>query len=225
MLEIIVTSVEDAKAAESAGADRLELCVALSEDGLTPSIALIEAVVKAVTIPVHVIVRPHNRGFHYSASDIAIMRSDIAYIKEAGAAGIVVGALTEDGMIDEEALKVLLKEAEGLQVTFHRAFDVIHDQITGLHILLKYPQITRVLTSGGQEKAVNALPQLKKLIELTKGTSLTILVGSGLTAENVQLVIQETDAQEVHFGSGVRRAQCFMEPIDGEIIRQINKMI
>ena len=123
MLEIIATSVADAIAAERSGADRLELCAALSEGGLTPSLGLVEAVVQAVDIPVHVIVRPHSRTFQYDESDLAVMLADIRYIKQAGAAGIVIGVLNEDNKVNTEALSRLLKEAGEMKVTFHRAFD------------------------------------------------------------------------------------------------------
>lgn len=225
MLEVIVTSVEDAIAAEVAGADRLELCVALSEDGLTPSLGLIETVVSAVNIPVHVMIRPHNRGFSYSDKEIAAMQKDILYSKSAGAKGIVFGVLTKELTIDEVALGLLLKEARGLQVTFHRAFDAVVNQEEALAVLLKYPQVTRVLTSGGQAKVTEAISQLQKLVELTKRTHITILAGSGLIATNLVHILKETGVQEVHVGSGIRHASSYQEAIDGELIRKIKQNI
>lgn len=225
MLEVIATSVEDAIAAERAGADRLELCAALTEDGLTPSLGLVEAVLSVVNIPVHVIVRPHNLGFHYSAEDLAVMQGDIAHIKRVGAAGIVIGTLTEDLMIDEKALTQLLEEAEGMQVTFHRAFDAVVDQFTALQTLLTYPQITRVLTSGAAEKAVDAIPQLKQLLALVENKGPTILVGSGITAENMAYLLEETSAKEIHIGSGARRNRSFREPVDEQVIQYLKSML
>lgn len=223
MLEVIATSVEDAIVAERAGADRLELCVALGEDGLTPSLGLAEAVISSVDIPVHVIIRPHNRGFHYSKEDLAVMRQDIMYMKRAGAAGIVVGVLTENQTVDEDALSNLLQEAEGMQVTFHRAFDLIKNQFEALEILCQYPNITRVLTSGGVPKAIDGISQLENLILSVENKEITILVGSGLTLQNISRLLKETLAEELHFGSGVRKNQSFMEPIDEELIRKVKK--
>ncbi len=39
--------------------------------------------------------------------------------------GVVLGCLTPSGWIDEEAMELLLETAEGLQTTFHMAFDSI----------------------------------------------------------------------------------------------------
>lgn len=219
-VEIIATSLEDAIIAEQGGADRLELCAALSEDGLTPSLGLIESVVNGVDIPVNVIVRPHNRGFYYTKEDLSVMQQDIRYIKRTGAAGIVIGALTKDGAVDEEALSFLLEEAEGLDITFHRAFDYAADQFAALEVIAKFPEVNRILTSGGTAPAPapQALEQLKQLVEASEKKSLQILVGSGVTPESVPTIIATTGAKEVHLGSGVRVNCSFMEPIDAKLV-------
>ena len=223
IVEIIATSLEDAIAAERSGADRLELCMALSEGGLTPSLALVEAVVSGVDIPVHVMVRPHSRSFHYTENDLAVMAADIRHIKHAGAAGVVFGAVTAEKKVDTEAISFLLKEAEGLDVTFHRAFDVIDDQVEALGVIASFPQICRILTSGGQAPAPESAEQLKKLVEKARDTTLEILAGNGLTPETVLTLIEETGLQEVHFGSAVRVNRSFMYPIDEAVIAAINK--
>ena len=51
LLEVIATTVADARLAAQAGANRLELVTAMGEGGLTPSVGLIEAVVAAVENP------------------------------------------------------------------------------------------------------------------------------------------------------------------------------
>ena len=121
LLEIIATCVDDAITAEQNGADRLELITAITEGGLTPGIGLVEEVVKAVRIPVHVMVRPHSRSFVYNASDIATMVAEVKAIRKAGAAGVVLGMLTPEGKIDEAALAQMLEWTGDMQVTFHRA--------------------------------------------------------------------------------------------------------
>lgn len=218
MLEIIATNVADAIAAERSGADRLELCAALSEGGLTPSLGLVEAVVQAVGIPVHVIVRPHSRTFQYDESDLTVMLTDIRYIKQAGAAGIVIGVLTEDNKVNTEALSRLLNEAGEMKVTFHRAFDDIEDQLEALEVISRYPQIQRILTSGGQTPAPEAAEQLKKLVDKSRDTSVCILAGNGMNPETLSALVKETGLEEVHFGSAVRVNRSFMNSIDEAVL-------
>lgn len=221
ILEVIATSLEDAVVTEQAGADRIELCSALSEDGLTPSLGLIKAVVEGVKIPVNVIVRPHNRGFYYTADDLAVMLTDIGYIKRIGAAGIVVGALTQDNKVDTQAISLLLKEAEGLDVTFHRAFDFVDDQFAALETIAGFAQINRILTSGGQAPAPESAEKLKKLVEKCEDKSIQILVGNGVTPESLSSLVEETGVKEVHLGSGVRVNRSFMHPVDAEIVAAV----
>ncbi len=218
MLEIIATSVADAIAAERSGADRLELCAALSEGGLTPSLGLVEAVVEAVSIPVHVIVRPHSRTFQYDESDLTVMLADIRYIKQAGAAGIVIGVLNEDNEVNTRALSRLLTEAGGMKVTFHRAFDDIANQLEALEVIASFPQIQRILTSGGQAPAPEAAEQLKKLVDKSRNTSVRILAGNGMSPETLSTLVRVTGLEEVHFGSAVRVNRSFMYPIDEAVI-------
>ncbi|GKV68821.1 hypothetical protein NCCP2716_13190 [Sporosarcina sp. NCCP-2716] len=221
LLEVIATSVEDALTAEQAGADRLELCAALTEGGLTPSLGLIEEVVGAVDIPVHVIVRPHSRSFVYSEADMQVMLSDIGHIRRAGAAGIVIGVLDDENHIDTVKLERLIQAAEGLNITFHRAFDEIADQLGAVGVLASYPEIQRVLTSGGKAPAPQSVQQLKRLAVKAAGTSLTILAGHGMTAEGLDRFLENTGITEVHFGSGIRFGNSFNQPIDPQVIRQI----
>src|ERR1700752_2847756 len=114
LLEVIATTVADAKTAARAGAGRLELITAFGEGGLTPSVGLIEAVVAAVEIPVNVIVRPHSRSFVFDADDYAVMLRDVRAIAAAGAHGIVIGMLSAAGEIDRDGLARAIDAADGL---------------------------------------------------------------------------------------------------------------
>ncbi|GEK34426.1 copper homeostasis protein CutC [Kurthia sibirica] len=218
MLEIIATSVEDAIIAEAGGANRLELCSALSEDGLTPSLGLIKNVVAAVDIPVFVMLRPHNNGFYYEEDDIAVMIDDLQAIKLLGAAGVVLGALTKENIIDEFFLKKIVPHCEGLQITFHRAFDEVENQVQALEILKKYPQIGRVLTSGSEKTAFNGLQQLQLLNNHAE--HIIILAGAGVSADNAPAILR-AGIKEIHVGSAVRFGKSFLQPIDIEEVRKI----
>lgn len=220
-LEIIATCMDDALAAEANGADRLELITAITEGGLTPGIGLVRQVVRAVAIPVFVMVRPHSRSFVYGTQDVETMAAEIDAIVQAGAAGIVLGALTPDRRIDERALETLLPRTGGLQVTFHRAFDELDDQLEGLRTLAGYPQITRVLTSAGPGPAAEAVPGMRRLVEASREGSIAILAGSGLKPEGIADFVRQTGVTEVHFGSAVRYGRNNLSPIDPEALRSL----
>lgn len=226
-VEVIATTLTDAKLADQYGADRIELVTGILEGGLTPSYGLIERVVNAVDIPVHVMVRPHSQSFHYNEDDLQTMLKEIRVIKQLGAAGIVIGTLTEENRIDPIGLDRLLAEADDLDVTFHRAFDHVDDQQEGLQHLLKFPQITRVLTSGGQEKAVSSasVQQIKQLVQLTQDTNLTILAGHGLTMESLREFLLSTGVTEVHFGSAVRIGNDPLQPVQGDKLVTIQNIV
>lgn len=225
LLEVIATCVEDAVVAEANGADRLELITAITEGGLTPGIGMVQQVVKAVTIPVHVMVRPHSRSFVYGEADLLTMEAEVRAIAEAGAAGIVVGALTAERKIDEAALERMLTLAGEMNVTFHRAFDELADLPSGLRALLQYPQVNRVLTSGGPRPAPQAVPAVRELVELARGSSLRILAGYGLTLETVSQFVAETGVSEVHFGSAVRMGGDGLAPLDPSKVLSLSRML
>ena len=202
LIEIIALTVEDAKRIESAGANRIELISALKEGGLTPSYGLIEAVVKAVDIPVNVMIRPHSQSFVYSTEELELMKQDIQIAKQLGANGVVLGVLTLKNEIDEKALQKLLTVCESLDVTFHRAIDET-DVLKSMECLSHYPQITTVLSSGGSEQPIEEnVAVIKEMMKKRK--HLDILLGGGLTLENVEAIQEQTGADCFHFGTAVR---------------------
>src|SRR5690242_1410597 len=57
IFEVIALGAEDAVAAQTGGADRLELVTDMAADGLTPSRAVFGAIRRAVRIPLRVMLR------------------------------------------------------------------------------------------------------------------------------------------------------------------------
>jgi copper homeostasis protein len=204
LLEVIATTVADARLAAQAGANRLELVTAMGEGGLTPSLGLIEAVVAASAVPVNVIVRPHSRSFVYDADDYAVMLRDVRAVKAAGANGVVIGMLTADGEIDREGLARAIDAADGLAITFHRAFDETRDLQKALDVLLGFDAVTNVLTSGGKPSVLRAESVVRELVRQASGSHCTVLAGAGLTIDALAGFVSATQVQAVHFGSGVR---------------------
>jgi copper homeostasis protein len=220
LLEVIATTVADAKSAEDAGADRLELITAFGEGGLTPSIGMVEAVVDAVRIPVNVIVRPHSRSFVFDANDYAVMLRDVRAIAAARANGIVTGMLTPTGEIDRDGLARAVDAADGLSITFHRALDEARDLQQALDVLLGFDAVKNVLTSGGAPSVLQAEPMIRALVAQARGSHCTILAGAGLTVEALASFVAATAVRAVHFGSGVRVGGNGLAPVDaGRVAR------
>ncbi|MGF6664101.1 copper homeostasis protein [Paraburkholderia atlantica] len=225
LLEVIATTVADARAAAQAGADRLELVTAMGEGGLTPSVGLIEAVVAAVGIPVNVIVRPHSRSFVYDADDYAVILRDIRAVKAAGANGIVIGMLDAERAIDREGLARACEAADGLAITFHRAFDEARDLREALDVLLGFQAVTNVLTSGGKPSVLQAQAVVSELVRQADGSPCTVLAGAGLTVDAVADFVSKTHVEAVHFGSGVRVNGNGLAPVDPAKVMQVRALL
>ncbi|MFD9625260.1 copper homeostasis protein CutC [Peribacillus muralis] len=222
-IEFIATTIEDAIVIEQSGADRIELVSSLAEGGLTPSHAMIEAVVRSVKIPVNVMVRPHSQSFCYSERDLDIMKNDIRIIRTLGANGVVLGALNDKNEIHRSYLKELLAECAGLEVTFHRAIDDTADPIQSAEILSHYPEITTILTSGGH----GDLPSRMKTIQQMKAACghIAILVGSGLHKDNILSIDSELNTGHYHFGTAVRKNNSLIEGVQVEKAKEIVNLL
>jgi len=195
-LEICVDSVESSVNAESGGADRLELCSALELGGITPGPGIIQSVLRNVSIPVNVIIRPRGGDFLYSDQEFEVMRSEIDFAGEAGAAGVVLGILREDGMIDVDRTAYLVECAGSMSVTFHRAFDMAADTMTAIEDVISAGAV-RLLTSGQSNSAAEGTKLIRKLVDAA-GARLIIMPGGGLNEGNIRYVATTTGATEFH---------------------------
>ena len=196
LVEVCADSLESAQIAQKAGAQRIELCSALSCGGLTPSAALMEYTKKKVTIPIHVLIRPRSGDFLYSDDEIQIMCRDIEIAKSVGVNGIVCGVLTPLGTVDIKKLQILLEAASPLKISFHRAFDMLKDPFACAAVL-KDMGVERILTSGQKPSAVQGTKMISDLISIF-GNKLIIMPGAGINEKNVKAVITATGATEVH---------------------------
>jgi copper homeostasis protein len=202
LLEITVESVDAALAAERGGADRIELCADLRCGGLTPTAETMRNARAALRLPIFTMVRPRAGNFVYTNDEISIMKSQIAQARHLRMDGIVFGLLREDRSVDASLLKTLVSFAAPLPVTFHRAFDETSDLLQALEDVIS-AGATRILTSGGASKALQALDTLAKLVRMA-GERIIIVPGSGIHPENFVVVQQAVDAREYHSGlSGV----------------------
>ena len=196
ILEICAGSVESAIAARDGGAKRIELCAALEIGGVTPSAGLIAETRKIEGLVLNVIIRPRGGDFLYNEHEVACMEQDIRTCKQLGVDGVVIGALTAEGNIDTTVCKRLIAAADGMSITFHRAFDMCRDAKKTLEELIALG-CDRVLTSGQAATAQAGIPLLKELVEQAAGR-IIILPGCGVSSTNAATILQATGAKEIH---------------------------
>jgi copper homeostasis protein len=199
-LEICLDSVESAMAAEAGGADRVELCAGLPEGGTTPSAGMIAAVRRKVSIGVQVMIRPRGGDFCYTDDEFAIMQRDILMARQLGADGVVLGLLKVDGSVDSERMRQLVDLARPLNVTCHRAFDMSRDLSRSLDDLVA-SGADRVLTSGGEKRAEDALETLARLVKRAAGR-IGVMACGEIDAGVARAVVGRTGVGEIHAGLG-----------------------
>ncbi len=202
ILEICANSVESCMEAQKGGAHRVELCAGIPEGGTTPSYGDIVMARELLNIDLFVIIRPRGGDFLYSPLEHEIMLRDIAVSKELGVDGVVFGCLTADGEVDMERNRELVEAAEGMSVTFHRAFDMCRAPFESLEKIINLG-INRVLTSGQQPKAEAGTGLIKELLQVANNRVI-IMPGGGINNQNITKIAGETGAREFHFSA--RRA-------------------
>ncbi len=191
LLEVAVSSVECALAAEAAGADRLEVSQALALGGLTPSAGLLRGVRRATRLPLMALIRPREGGFIFTEAELRVMEDDVEFALDNGADGVVIGALTPEGDVSPWIGRFT---AGGREVVFHRAFDEVRDPLASLEALRRMG-VRRVLTSGQAASAVEGAGLLARLIA---AGGVEVLPGAGVNAGNVAELVRRTGCTQVH---------------------------
>lgn len=198
LLEICCYSEACAIVAEQYGADRIELCAAPKEGGLTVSYGVLKRVRESVTIPVHPIVRPRGGDFCYSEAEFSAMLEDIRFIKSLGFPGVVTGVLDEDANVDLPRMRQIMAAAGEMAVTFHRAFDMCQNPIEAFEKLAD-SGVARVLTSGQQASAEQGLSFITELKAHSRVP--IIMAGAGVRPSNLELFL-DAGIAEVHSSAG-----------------------
>lgn len=209
--ELCAESLEACLVAREGRADRIELCSALSEDGLTPSHAMIRAAVQRSGLPVYVLLRPQGGDFLYEDGEFALMREDLLHARDLGASGFALGILHANGRIDVERTLELVELAAPLEVTFHRAFDVTPSLEEALEDVIS-AGCRRVLTSGGERDVVAGSSRIARLVERAAGR-IEVAAGGGLRLENATSVARATKATGFH---GSVRRRVAVDGVPGE---------
>lgn len=199
--EACVDSIGDAINVEKNGADQIELCSRLDLDGLTPSKKLILQTIRKVSIPIKVMIRSRPGNFTYNQDDVNTMLDSIEFCQKNGINEIAFGALNSKRKIDEKIINQIVSKYTGLNITFHKAIDLVDNQINEIQKLLKFNQIKAVLTSGGQKNAVDGQENIKKLFERFKD-EIDIIAAGSITNKNIKK-IHKTLGLKIYHGKKI----------------------
>ena len=195
--EACVETCEEAVAAQDRGADRIELCSRLDLDGLTPKRRVIEEILVSLSIPVKVMIRPRGGNFVYSENELVAMEEEIDVCRSIGVQEVVFGLLTAKGSVDLDSSARLAKRASPMAITFHKAIDATINIMDELQRLHSVPQIFSILTSGGENTALDGSKKIREMIQRFSSRFNIIAAGS-ITEENFQTVYSRIGCKEYH---------------------------
>ena len=240
LLEVCCGSVDDVLEAERGGADRVELNSSLMFGGLTPSIGELVTAKKLSHLPVMAMVRPRQAGFCYTEAEYATALADAEALLENGADGLVFGFLREDGTLDAQRTREMVRLAGNKTKVFHRAIDVCDDWKKLLGQLIELG-VDRVLTSGLAPDVYYGTDVIREMIEFAQG-EITIMPGAGVSLKNVDRIVEATGCSEIHvaqfrtrmdtstahnadifFGGALYPPEDRYSVIDGDYIAQVRK--
>jgi copper homeostasis protein len=217
-LEIIASTVADARAAAAGGADSLELCVALEQDGLTMPLPIIRAIRDVVTLPLNVLLRPHARDFVYTPAEIDRLQQQIEALKPLGIQTIVFGAHTPAREMDIDLVRAFARAAAPVPLTLHRALDSCQHPDDALQALSQ--DVVRVLTSGAAPTAWEGHSKLAEWVQ-QYGDRVRFAVASKVNLETIPLLTKSIRAPEYHVGSGARKQGIVSE----ELVRSLKSAL
>lgn len=215
VIEVCANGLDSARNAQRAGANRIELCDFLEAGGITPTSDMISVVKERMVLPIHVLIRPRPGNFIYSVSEFKKMRHDVMLCREFGLAGVVLGLLDEEDQVNVQRCRELVKLAQPMSVTFHRAFDKVKDPMKAMEQLIDLG-FQRILTSGQKENALEGSALIAALIHRANG-QISIMPGGGITEENISEIVAATGAHEFHFSAKVKTE-------DGQLVSDENRI-
>lgn len=200
-LEICCNNWLSAKEADKAGANRIEICSALVEGGLTPSAGLILQCTQKLSLRTHVLIRPRSGDFLYNSEEIEIMKTDVGFCKNNNVDAVVLGFLNADGSIDKVLTKEFIELARPMKVTFHRAFDMCKDPFLALEDLISL-NVDYLLTSGQKATAIEGAEMINQLVKKSQGR-IQIMAASGVRTHLLKELMQKTNADAYHLSSRI----------------------
>jgi copper homeostasis protein len=221
LLEVIVQTVDDARAAEDGGADRLEVVRRVDVGGLTPDLAIVEAIKSTTSLPLRIMLR-ENGGFETTPEEIDRMRATAAELAAMKVDGLVCG-FAHDGRLSLDEFDAAVAPGSPLAVTFHRAFDSLVNPETAIDVLSRHQVIDRILTSGGDGSIEQRCARLGRFVARA-GPRLTIIAGGGVDLEMVRRLVEERTVREIHVGRTAREGLNAGGPVSAASVRRLRDL-
>ena len=222
LLEVIVQSLDDARAALEGGADRLEVVRAIEDGGLTPPIELVHEIAAHVGLPLRVMVR-ENAGYRIDAGELDRLQRAAYAFAAANVDGIVLGFADPGGVRMADVMSVLA-EAPGVAVTFHRAFDTLIDPVAEIPTVAACPQVDRILTSGGNGTAEERIELLRRF-SMAAADRLTIIAGGGVDEASIKAFVRTQCVKEIHVGRAARADSQSSGAVNAKRVAVLRKLI
>jgi copper homeostasis protein len=222
LLEVIVQSLADAEEAEAGGADRLEVVREIERDGLTPPLELVRSLLSATSLPLRVMVRESDGFSVTSPRELVALQRAFADLADLGVHGAVVG-FARGGRLDLDLMASVLAVAPGLPVTLHRAFDAVDDPEAAIDAALAFPQIDRILTSGGSGDWATRCQRLTAWSRRA-GPRITMLPGGGVDEPAIAVLTRCPSVAEVHVGKAARGPQASTAPVSAARVRHLKSL-
>jgi copper homeostasis protein len=221
LLEVIVQSIEDARAAALGGADRLEVVRDIDRRGLTPDIDLVRAIASEVNLPLRIMIRESDGFTSTNAREVSALQRALASFGALPIDGIVVG-FARSRALDLDLTHTVLSTAPHVRATFHHAFDEADRPLDALEALKQVPQIDRVLTTGGHDSWAERQRRLATFVE--RAGRLTILAGGGIDANSLRDLAAADVVREVHVGRAARQPQHSAAPVSADRVKLLKAL-
>ena len=183
-IECCVESYDEARLAEKKGADQIEVCSDLDNDGLTPDIQVVEKIINNVSIPIKVMIRPRIGNFYYSSSEMLTIRDQITNFKSIGIDHIVFGVLDKNNIVNMDHVKKISDWSAPIKITFHKAIDESIQFFSDIEALVKTKRIDSLLTSGRSRTAETGSNIIKKVIN-NYGREIKVISAGKITNKNL----------------------------------------
>jgi len=184
-LEVCVDNKQDLLAAVLAGADQIELCAALDQDGLTPDFDLLHIAFEQIQVPLKPMLRHRAGDFVYTKEDQKMLLTQLEYLMRFPFKSVVFGCLTPSGVIDRACLELILKKLDGRYLCFHKAIDYTTDIMEACETLKPYEQVSEILSSGGCSTAIDGKVILKGMQQVLRPDQALIAAGK-IRPENLK---------------------------------------